>query len=93
MFFYGRGVPQIEVTFEVDANGTLQVEAEDKAAKNSKSITMITNDKGRLSEEEIGKMVKEAGEFAQEDKEIKERSNRCKEQAGVLRLQDEDCHW
>uniref|UniRef100_A0A6N2LGM5 Formin-like protein n=1 Tax=Salix viminalis TaxID=40686 RepID=A0A6N2LGM5_SALVM len=54
-----RGVPQIEVTFEVDANGILHVKAEDKAAKKSQSIT-ITNDKGRLSQEEIDRMVKEA---------------------------------
>lgn len=67
-----RGVPQIEVTFEVDANGILNVRAEDKAAKKSESIT-ITNDKGRLSQEEIEKMIKEAEEFAEEDKKVKER--------------------
>ncbi|KAL3516047.1 hypothetical protein ACH5RR_022949 [Cinchona calisaya] len=67
-----RGVPQIEVTFEVDANGILHVRAEDKAAKKSQSIT-ITNDKGRLSEEEIERMVKEAEEFAEEDRKVKER--------------------
>jgi heat shock protein 5 len=65
-------VPQIEVTFEVDANGILHVRAEDKAAKKSESIT-ITNDKGRLSQEEIEKMVREAEEFAEEDKKVKER--------------------
>ncbi|KAI5679745.1 hypothetical protein M9H77_00972 [Catharanthus roseus] len=62
-----RGVPQIEVTFEVDRNGILQVTAMDKAAKNSESIT-ITNEKGRLSEEEIQNLVKEAEEYAEEDK-------------------------
>ncbi|KAJ7973344.1 Luminal binding heat shock protein 70 [Quillaja saponaria] len=67
-----RGVPQIEVTFEVDANGILHVKAEDKAAKKSESIT-ITNDKGRLSQEEIERMVKEAEELAEEDKKVKER--------------------
>ncbi|KAL6142598.1 hypothetical protein ACLB2K_060875 [Fragaria x ananassa] len=67
-----RGVPQIEVTFEVDANGILQVKAEDKAAKKSQSIT-ITNDKGRLSQEEIDRMVKEAEEFAEEDKKLREK--------------------
>lgn len=67
-----RGVPQIEVTFEVDANGILHVTAEDKAAKNSKSIT-ITNDKGRLSEEEIERMVREAEEFYEEDRKVKDR--------------------
>ncbi|KAK9161534.1 hypothetical protein Syun_007875 [Stephania yunnanensis] len=65
-----RGVPQIEVTFEVDANGILHVKAEDKAAKKSQSIT-ITNDKGRLSQEEIDKMVEEAEKFAEEDKKDK----------------------
>ncbi|GFP93862.1 luminal-binding protein [Phtheirospermum japonicum] len=54
-----RGVPQIEVTFEVDVNGILQVKAEDKAAKKSQTIT-ITNEKGRLSEEEIEEKVRES---------------------------------
>lgn len=65
-------MPQIEVTFEVDANGILHVTAEDKGAKNKQSIT-ITNDKGRLSQEEIDRMVKEAEEFAEEDKKVRER--------------------
>uniref|UniRef100_A0A7N0R7S4 Uncharacterized protein n=1 Tax=Kalanchoe fedtschenkoi TaxID=63787 RepID=A0A7N0R7S4_KALFE len=67
-----RGTPQIEVTFEIDANGTLNVKAEDKAAKKSESIT-ITNEKGRLTDEDIERMVKEAEEFAEEDKKVKER--------------------
>ncbi|KAA8536854.1 hypothetical protein F0562_029332 [Nyssa sinensis] len=67
-----RGVPQIEVTFDVDANGILHVRAEDKAAKKAESIT-ITNDKGRLSQEEIERMVKEAEEFAEEDKKVREK--------------------
>ncbi|KAM7469668.1 hypothetical protein LguiA_007851 [Lonicera macranthoides] len=67
-----RGVPQIEVTFEVDANGILHVKAADKAAKKSQSIT-ISNEKGRLSKEEIEQKVKEAEEFAEEDKKVKER--------------------
>jgi len=66
-----RGVPQIEVTFEIDANGILNVGAEDKATGKSEKIT-ITADKGRLSEEEIERMVKEAEEFAEEDKTQKE---------------------
>ncbi|CDP16834.1 unnamed protein product [Coffea canephora] len=64
-----RGVPQIEVTFEVDANGILQVTAIDKAAKKSNSIT-ISNEKGSLTQEEIDRMVKEAEEFADQDKEL-----------------------
>ncbi|XP_052145788.1 heat shock 70 kDa protein BIP2 [Oryza glaberrima] len=67
-----RGVPQIEVTFEVDENGILHVTASDKAAGRSKSIT-ITNDKGRLSQEEIDRMVREAEEFAEEDRRVRER--------------------
>ena len=67
-----RGVPQIEVTFEVDENGILHVTAADKAVGRSKSIT-ITNDKGRLSQEEIDRMVREAEEFAEEDRRVRER--------------------
>merc|ERR1711871_1396680 len=66
-----RGVPQIEVTFEIDANGVVSVSAEDKGAGNSESIT-ITADKGRLSEEEIERMVREAEEYAEDDKKHKE---------------------
>ncbi|KXN69138.1 Cro r II [Conidiobolus coronatus NRRL 28638] len=67
-----RGVPQIEVTFEIDANGIMKVSAADKGTGNSQSIT-ITNDKGRLSQEEIERMVKEAEDFADEDKLVKEK--------------------
>ncbi|KAK8703292.1 hypothetical protein V6N13_021614 [Hibiscus sabdariffa] len=67
-----RGTPQIEVTFEVDANGILNVKAEDKGTGKSEKIT-ITNDKGRLSQEEIERMVREAEEFAEEDKKLKEK--------------------
>merc|ERR1711916_138802 len=63
-----RGVPQIEVTFEIDANGILQVSAEDKGTGKAEKIT-ITAEKGRLSEEDIERMVREAEEFAAEDKE------------------------
>ena len=67
-----RGVPQVDVTFEVDANGILQVSAEDKGTGKSEKIT-ITSDKGRLSDEEIERMVREAEEFAEEDKAVKDR--------------------
>jgi len=67
-----RGVPQIEVTFEIDVNGILKVSAEDKGTGKSESIT-ITNDKGRLSEEDIERMVAEAEQFAEEDKLLKEK--------------------
>lgn len=56
-----RGQPQIEVTFEIDANGIMKVSAADKATGKSESI-VITNEKGRLSEEEIERMIKEAEE-------------------------------
>lgn len=67
-----RGSPQIEVTFEVDANGILQVSALEKGTGKSEKI-VITNDKGRLTKEEIERMVKEAEEFAEEDKIAKEK--------------------
>merc|ERR1711967_222081 len=67
-----RGVPQIEVTFEIDANGILQVSAEDKGTGKAEKIT-ITAEKGRLSEEDIERMVREAEEFAEEDKKVKEK--------------------
>merc|ERR1711988_1580030 len=67
-----RGVPQIEVTFDIDANGILNVASVDKSTGKSEKIT-ITNEKGRLSKEEIDRMVKEAEEFAASDRENKER--------------------
>jgi endoplasmic reticulum chaperone BiP len=67
-----RGVPQIDVTFEIDANGILQVSAEDKGTGKSEKIT-ITAEKGRLSDEEIERMVQEAEEYAEEDAKMKER--------------------
>ncbi|KAF2760180.1 heat shock protein 70 [Pseudovirgaria hyperparasitica] len=67
-----RGVPQIEVTFELDANGILRVSAADKGTGKSESIT-ITNDKGRLTAEEIERMVEEAEKYADEDKATRER--------------------
>ena len=67
-----RGVPQIEVTFEIDANGILNVAAADKGTGKEEKIT-ITNDKGRLSQEDIERMVREAEEFADEDNAVKER--------------------
>lgn len=67
-----RGVPQIEVSFEVDVNGILQVSAKDKGSGVTEKIT-ITAEKGRLSEEEIERMVNEAAEFEEEDKLTKKR--------------------
>jgi len=67
-----RGVPQIEVTFEIDVNGILRVGAEDKGTGKKEKIT-ITNDQNRLSPEDIEKMVNDAEKFADEDKKVKER--------------------
>jgi len=67
-----RGVPQIAVTFDVDENGVLTVNAKDQGSGADEQIK-ITNDKGRLSEEEIQRMVREAEEFEEEDKKVKER--------------------
>lgn len=67
-----RGVPQIEVAFELDANGILKVSAADKGTGKSESIT-ITNDKGRLSKEEIDRMIEEAEKYADEDKAMREK--------------------
>ena len=67
-----RGVPQIEVTFEIDANGILNVGAEDKGTGKTEKIT-ITNDKGRLSQEDIERMVQEAEEFQEEDKKVRDK--------------------
>merc|ERR1719357_492514 len=67
-----RGVPQIEVTFDIDANGILNVSASDKSTGKVNKIT-ITNDKGRLSKEEIERMVNDAEKFRADDEKQKER--------------------
>ncbi|XP_057731429.1 heat shock 70 kDa protein [Arachis stenosperma] len=67
-----RGVPQINVCFDIDANGILNVSAEDKTAGVKNKIT-ITNDKGRLSKDEIEKMVKDAERYRAEDEEVKKK--------------------
>merc|ERR1712159_51867 len=70
-----RGVPQIEVTFDIDANGILNVSAQDKSTGKANQIT-ITNEKGRLSQSEIDRMVAEAEKFKAEDE-----ANKCKIEA------------
>lgn len=67
-----RGVPQIEVEFDIDANGLLNVSAQDKSTGNTKKIT-ITNDRGRLSKEDIDRMVSDAEKYKEEDDKQKER--------------------
>ncbi|TRY74520.1 hypothetical protein TCAL_00753 [Tigriopus californicus] len=87
-----RGVPQIEVTFEIDANGILQVSAKDKGTNNENKIT-ITNDNNRLTEDEIQQMIEDAEKFAEEDKLLKERTdakNELEQYAYTLKRQIDD---
>jgi L1 cell adhesion molecule like protein len=77
-----RGLPQIEVVFDIDANGILSVSASEKSTGKSNKIT-ITNDKGRLSKEDIDRMVEEAEKYKNEDDAVKERieaKNKMEEQ-------------
>jgi len=67
-----RGVPQIEVTFDIDANGILNVSAVDKSTGRENKIT-ITNDKGRLSKDEIERMVSDAEKYKKEDEAQRDR--------------------
>ena len=67
-----RGIPQVEVTFQIDENGILTVTAEDKGSGNTEAIT-ITNDQNRLSPEDIDRMIQDAEDFAEEDKKVRER--------------------
>ncbi|OEL16850.1 Luminal-binding protein 5 [Dichanthelium oligosanthes] len=67
-----RGKPEIEVTFEVDVNGIFHVQAADKSTGKSEKITIASEDR-RISQDEIDRMVREAEEFAEEDKKVKER--------------------
>lgn len=67
-----RGVPQIEVTFDIDANGILNVSAVDKSTGKQNKIT-ITNDKGRLSKDDIERMVQEAEKYKEDDEKQKDR--------------------
>lgn len=67
-----RGVPKIEVTFDIDANGILNVSAKDTSTGNSRNI-IIKNDKGRLSQADIEKMVADAGKYKADDERQKER--------------------
>jgi len=67
-----RGLPQIEVTFDIDSNGILNVSASDRSTGRRENIT-ITNDKGRLSKEQIERMVADAEKYKSEDDSAKER--------------------
>ena len=83
VFHQLRGVPQIEVTFDIDANGILNVSALEKGTGKTQKIT-ITNDKGRLSKEEIDKMVSEAEKFKEEDE--RKLQSPSQESIGILCL-------
>merc|ERR1719231_2242058 len=78
-----RGVPQVEVTFEIDVNGVLRVAAEDKGAGSKESIT-ISNDQNRLTPEDIERMVEDAEKFAEEDRLLKEKVDARNEIEGYL---------
>merc|ERR1719239_864824 len=87
-----RGVPQIEVPFEIDANGIMVVSAEDKGTGNKEKIT-ITNDNNRLSPEDIERMINDAEKFAEEDAALKgkvEARNELESYAYSLKNQIED---
>ena len=86
-------MPQIEVTFDLDANGILNVSAEDKSTGNKQKIT-ITNDTGRLTKDQIEKMVSEAEKFKDEDRKMADRvgaKNKLEQYAYGIRqtVQDE----
>merc|ERR1712232_770701 len=78
-----RGVPQIEVTFEIDVNGVLRVSAEDKGAGSKEQIT-ISNDQNRLTPEDIERMVADAEKFKEEDEKLKEKVEARNELEGYL---------
>jgi len=87
-----RGVPQIDVTFEIDVNGILRVSAEEKGTGKKEAIT-ITNDQNRLTPEDIEKMINDAEKFAEEDKKVKDRvdgRNSLESYAYSLKTQVED---
>jgi len=78
-----RGTPQIEVTFDIDANGIMNIEAQDKTSGAKTQIT-ISNDKGRLSSDDIERMVKEAEEFKEEDEKLQEKIESKNEFENIL---------
>ena len=77
-----RGIPQIEVTFDIDANGIVHVTAQDKGTGKSTDITITSST--NLSEEEIDKAVKEAEQFAEEDKKRKEKVDNKNKLDGMI---------
>ncbi|KAG6821041.1 hypothetical protein H0H93_007931 [Arthromyces matolae] len=78
-----RGVPQIEVTFEIDANGIMHITASDKGTGNTRSMT-ITNDRERLNKEEIARMVAEGEQFAADDEQYRQRVEMLNKLSGYV---------
>ena len=78
-----RGVPQIEVTFDLDANGIMNVSALEKGTGKKQEIT-IKNDGNRLSQEDIEKMVKEAEKFKDDDDKLKEKIDAVNQYEALL---------
>ena len=78
-----RGVPQIEVTFDVDANGIMNIQALDKGSGNKKNIK-ITNDNGRLNADDIERMVKEAEKYKEEDERLMEKIEKKNEYENII---------
>ncbi|UYV73386.1 hsp70 [Cordylochernes scorpioides] len=90
-----RGVPQIEVSFDLDANGILQVSAQDKSTGKQESIR-ITNDKGRLSKDEIDRMLAEAEKYRQDDEVQRQRvdaRNKLEDKSRVNKRCDDTLSW
>ncbi len=79
-----KGQPQVIVTFDIDENGILKVEAEDKGSKSKKEITIEDRNSGRLSQEEIQRMVKEAEEYQDEDSQVSARVDAKHELEGYI---------
>lgn len=79
-----KGQPQVIVTFDIDENGIVKVSAEDKASKSKKEITIEDRNSGRLSEEEIERMVREAEEYADEDAAISAKVDAKQELEGYI---------
>ena len=78
-----RGVPEIEISYDLDANGILNVTALEKSTGKSDKIT-VTNDKGRLSKEDIDKMVEEAEKFREDDEKAKEQIDSKNNYEGMI---------
>ncbi|XP_068240197.1 heat shock 70 kDa protein cognate 4-like [Palaemon carinicauda] len=83
-----KGIPKIKVTFDIDANGILNVSATEESSGKSEKIT-ITNDSGRLNKEEVDRMIKEAEMYAAQDRELRnDIEAKCKLESYCLEIQN-----